>query len=146
MKTTCVSFKWKLDYCRACFKKNSSLHIWPKHFWTTILSLQNSDDLFFSHRPFYRFLPFRLLQMMTPITYWLHPITPSIHTHMLFFTFLHLALCSRNNKYSMRHLFLLSSSLHKQPFITAHFRSSLHTKTSPGNNLVNIVGLQLVSK
>src|SRR6218665_3215825 len=97
--------------------------------------------------------------MMTPITYWLHPLTPSIYTHMLFFTFLHLALCSRNNKYSMRHLFLLSSSLHKQPFITAHFRSSLHifvhhcifcaslhTKTSPGNNLVNIVGLQLVSK
>src|SRR6218665_3295108 len=100
---------------------------------------------FFSHRPFYRFLPFRLLQM-TPITYSLHPFTPSIHPHMLFFTFLHLALCSRNNRYSMRHLFLFSSSLHKRPFITAHFRSSLHTKASPGNNLVNIVGLQLVSK
>src|SRR6218665_2523836 len=56
----------------------------------------------------------------------LHPLTPSIHTHMLFFTFLRLALCSRNNKYPIRHLVLLNSSLHKQPFITAHFRSSLH--------------------
>src|SRR6218665_2501901 len=51
---------------------------------------------------------------------------PSMHTHMLFYTFLCLALCSRNNKYSVNHLFLLNSSLHKQPFITAHFRSSLH--------------------
>src|SRR6218665_1737233 len=42
---------------RSCFKKNSSLHIWPKNFWTTffrilpqkfyILSLKNSDDLIF---------------------------------------------------------------------------------------------------
>src|SRR6218665_158232 len=38
---------------------------------------------------------------------------------MLFYTFLHFALCSRNNKYSVNHLFLLHSSLHKQPFITA---------------------------
>ena len=45
---------------------------------------------------------------------------------MLFFTFLRLALCSRNNKYSIRHLFLTKSSLHKQPFITAQFSSSLH--------------------
>jgi len=29
-------------------------------------------------------------------------------------------------------LFLHGSSLQKQPFITAHFRSSLHVKTSPG--------------
>src|SRR6218665_2474973 len=48
------------------------------------------------------------------------------YPHMLFYTFLHFALCSRNNKYSVNHLFLLNSSLHKQPFITAHFRSSLH--------------------
>src|SRR6218665_1228961 len=43
-------------YGRACFKKNSSLHIWQKNFSTTffrilpqkcnILSLKNSDDLF----------------------------------------------------------------------------------------------------
>src|SRR6218665_2856342 len=68
------------------------------------------------------------------------PLAPSIHTHMLFFTFLRLALYSRNNIYSIRRLFLLNSSLHKQPFITANFRSSLHkctfcaslhTKTSP---------------
>ena len=63
---------------------------------------------------------------------------PSMHTHMLFFTFLHLALCSRNNKYCIRHLFLLNSSLHKQPFITAHFRSSLHTKTSPDKNYAHL--------
>src|SRR6218665_1304335 len=44
---------------RACFKKNSSLHIWPKIFRTTcfrnftpkstILSVENSDDLFLVH-------------------------------------------------------------------------------------------------
>src|SRR6218665_2030838 len=51
-------------------------------------------------------------------------------THMLFFTFLHRALCSRNNKYSigLRHLFLLNSlpaqtAFHHCTFsfITAHF-------------------------
>src|SRR6218665_3497029 len=50
---------------------------------------------------------------------------------MLFYTFLCLALCSRNNKYSVNHLFLLLSSLH----IFVHhctFCASLHTKTSPG--------------
>src|SRR6218665_255204 len=100
---------------------------------------KNLLTFFFSRRPFGdHFLPFPLLQIMTPISY------PSIHTRILFFTFLHLALCSRNNKYCIRHLFILNSSLHKQPFITAHFRSSLHifvhhctfcaslhTKTSP---------------
>src|SRR6218665_2654305 len=53
---------------RACFKKNSSLHIWPKNFRTTlfwnftpkstILSVKNSDDLFFfffCHHPFLQF-------------------------------------------------------------------------------------------
>jgi len=77
----------------------------------------------------FHFLPFRVLQMMTPISYCLdtiHPLTPCRGTRMLFFTFLHLGLCSRNNKYYIRHSFLLNSSLHKQPFITAHFRSSLH--------------------
>src|SRR6218665_3958475 len=54
-----------------------------------------------------------------------------MHTHMLFYTFLHIALCSRNTKYSVNHLFLLNSSLH----IFVHhctFCASLHTKTSPG--------------
>src|SRR6218665_1353849 len=54
----------------------------------------------------------------------LHPLL--CIPHMLLYTFLHFVLCSRNNKYSLNHLFLLNSSLHKQPFITAHFRSSLH--------------------
>src|SRR6218665_1504774 len=54
------------------------------------------------------------------------PLTPCIHNRMLFFTFLRLALCSRNSEYYIRSLFLFNSSLHKQPFITAHFRSSLH--------------------
>jgi len=36
----------------------------------------------------------------TPISYCSDTVayTPCIHTRMLFFTFLHLALCSRNNK------------------------------------------------
>src|SRR6218665_1898079 len=33
----------------------------------------------------------------------------------------HLALCSRNSKYSIHRLFILNSSLHKHSFITAHF-------------------------
>jgi len=76
---------------------------------------------FFSHQPFYHFLPFRVYRswLLFPIVWTLY--TPCIHTRLLFFTFLHLALCSRNNKYYIRHLFLLNSSLHKQPFITAHF-------------------------
>src|SRR6218665_3302764 len=60
--------------------------------------------------------------MMTAISYCLHSIHPLYRpTHPHFFTFLHLALCSRNNEYYIRHLFLLNSSLHKPPFITAHF-------------------------
>src|SRR6218665_1877034 len=53
---------------RACFKKNSSLHIWPKNFSTTffrilpqqfyILSLKNSDDLFLVIALFYDVHPF----------------------------------------------------------------------------------------
>jgi len=50
---------------RACFKKNSPLHIRPKNFRTTFLGIlpqnlqflavENSDDLFFSHHLFLRF-------------------------------------------------------------------------------------------
>src|SRR6218665_355440 len=71
------------------------------------------------------FLPFSTLPSFTDDdSYFLlvTPLTPSIHTS----TFLRLALCSRYKKYSIRHLFLLNLSLHKQPFITAPFRSSLH--------------------
>src|SRR6218665_340651 len=92
-----------------------------------ILSLKNSDDLFFSHHPplrscalyreiisfttFFKILPqkyyiispkksddlffthFPLTQMITRISY------PSIPAYIYcFFAFLHLALCSRNNK------------------------------------------------
>src|SRR6218665_243483 len=78
--------------------------------------------------------------MMNPISYRYTPSPPSIHTPMLFFTFLRLALCSRNNKYSIRHLFLLNSSLHKilsSLHIFVHhctFCASLHTRTSPGQH------------
>ena len=41
-------------HTRACFKKNSSLHILPKNF---TFYVKNSDD-FFSHRLFYDLLPF----------------------------------------------------------------------------------------
>src|SRR6218665_2755924 len=57
-----------VNFCfstRACFKKNSSLHIWPKNFRTTffrnftpkstILSIKNSDDFFLVITPFLRF-------------------------------------------------------------------------------------------
>src|SRR6218665_1211587 len=56
---------------RACFKKNSSLHIWPKMFRTTffrnftpkstILFVENSDDLFLVHL----FLRFPILAHLT---------------------------------------------------------------------------------
>src|SRR6218665_4211885 len=54
--------------------------------------------------------------------------TPCIHTRMLFSRFCTLlcALVTVNRPYRIHHLFFLNSSLHKQPFITAHFRSSLH--------------------
>src|SRR6218665_394414 len=68
-----------------------------------------------------------------------------IHTRMLFFTFLHLALCSRNNKYTTHaiYFFLIHhctnrlSSLH----IFVHhctFCASLHTKTNPGLHLFHV--------
>src|SRR6218665_1195970 len=111
---------------------------------------------FFSHRPFLRFsgLPyltdcpsflflnskfsqqtflndrfFTLSYFTDDDSYFLlfaHYAPPCITHPHAGFTFLHLALCSRSSKYCIHHLFLLDSSLHKQPFITAHFRSSLH--------------------
>src|SRR6218665_2197055 len=58
--------------------------------------------------------------MMTPISYRYTPSPSSIHTPMLFFTFLRLPLCSRNNKYSIHHLFLLNSSPFKKAQIAFH--------------------------
>src|SRR6218665_2409301 len=95
------------------------LGFYPKNVY--IFSLKNSDDLFF--------LVIALFHDLHALFFYslLHPFTPFYaYPHMLFYTFLHFALCCRNNKYSVNHLFLLNSSLHKQPFITAHFRSSLH--------------------
>src|SRR6218665_1512913 len=152
--------------CRACFKKNSSLHIWPKNSRTTIFrilakkilfylskilmtfflvidffydfvacrlhklalfpvpeinifltsifrrpflgfypkilnfyifSLKNSDDFFFSHLPFFTvFYPSKLLPL--PISQHYTPFSTSLHTHMLFSTFLQLAFHSRNSE------------------------------------------------
>src|SRR6218665_3623646 len=49
------------------------------------------------------------------------------------------------DKYHISLLFLLTSSLHKPPFITAHFRSSLHIlcitapyRASPANCVYNV--------
>src|SRR6218665_2711539 len=55
----------------------------------------------------------------------LDPLPLYTHPHAVFHVSIHLALCSGNSEYYIRHLFLLNSSLHKQPFITAHFLSSL---------------------
>jgi len=62
--------KRRTSESRACFKKNSSLHIWPKNFSTTFfrilsknvtfLSLKNSDDLFLVIALFYNLLPFHI--------------------------------------------------------------------------------------
>src|SRR6218665_2509966 len=58
-------------HARACFKKNSSLHIWPKNFSTTFFRIlpQNCTFYFskilmtfFNHRPF---LPFSTLPCFT---------------------------------------------------------------------------------
>src|SRR6218665_1045192 len=97
------------------YPENVQLHR-PKNLMTFLLVIAPFWTVFYT---------FLLTQMITPISY------PSIPAHIIyyiycFFTFLHLALCSRNNKYFIRHLFILNSSLHKQPFITAHFLSSLH--------------------
>jgi len=106
-------FVWQY---RACFKENSLLHIFSKIFWTTFSTPKkfkfNSQNFwwpFFSHRP----------QIMV----FMH----SKFTNDLFYTFytwLYTLHTSRPNCTWV--LFLHGSSLQKQPFITAHFRSSLH--------------------
>ena len=53
----------------------------------------------------------------------LYPLYTHLHP---VFPFLHLTFNSCNNKYYIHLLFFFNSSLLKQPFVTAHFRSSLH--------------------
>src|SRR6218665_3431370 len=82
---------------------------------------------FFSHHPFFTifcpsvFLYFTHDESYSYFLHTIHPLT-SLYTHPhAVFTFMHLALCSRNSEYCIHHLFLLNSSLHKHSFITAHF-------------------------
>src|SRR6218665_1374258 len=91
---------------RACFKKNSSLHIWAKNSRTTFFRIFPKEILCYLSKilmtfflviylftVFYpsKFLPLRISQHYTPFT-------TSIHTHMLFSTFLQLAFHSRNSE------------------------------------------------
>jgi len=100
--------------------------IQPKKF---ILYITNSD--FFSQRPFFRIsaLTYSNIIQITPISYFLHFIPliyPYIHTYILFFRFYTLlsTLVTINTTYAF--YFFRNSSLHKQPFIIAHFHSLLH--------------------
>src|SRR6218665_1122311 len=148
--------KHEMLYFRACFKKNSSLHIWPKHFSTTFSrNLPRNCTSYLSKilrtfflviAPFYHFLPFRVLQMMTPISYCLHTIlsqyyfTPCIHSYTpaccfsRFYTLL-CALVTVNTTYAI-YFFLIhdcTNSLSSLHIFVHHctFCTSLHTKTSP---------------
>src|SRR6218665_2682225 len=122
---------------------------------------------FFSHRPFLRFsglpyltdcpsflflnskfsqqtflndlfLPFHILQMMTPISYYLNIMHPLVlHTHMLVSRFCTLlcALVAVNTAYTI-YFFLIhycTNSLSSLHIFVHHctFCASLHTKTSP---------------
>ena len=150
---------------RACFKKNSSLYIWPKNFpfylSTFLMNFFQSSPTFtifysstkkISSRPFLRFqpkifllisqkfsLPFLVIDLfsefhplniniiqITPISYYFYTLYPLYTQLHPIFPFLHLTFYSPNSKYYIHLLFFLTSSLHKQPFNTAHFRSSLH--------------------
>src|SRR6218665_1096203 len=77
-------------HSRACFKINSSLHIFAENFSTTfltrkfvILSLKKSDDLFFSQRLFSGFISafnyYNIIQI-TPISYCFYTLYP-LYTH-----------------------------------------------------------------
>src|SRR6218665_2198039 len=58
---------------------------------------------------------------ITPISYYFYTLYP-LYTHLHpIFPFPHLTFYSRNSKYCIHLLFFPISSLHKQPFITAHF-------------------------
>src|SRR6218665_1448183 len=93
----------KFPHDRACFKKNSSLHISQKNFSTTFFRIlpekfvhffSQKLTFFFSHRPFSqssRPIFFIIIALLNVVVTPLHP--PSMHTHMLFYTFLYL-LCA----------------------------------------------------
>ena len=93
-----------------------------------ILSLKKSViDLFSGFQPLtliilHRLLLFPIVLHFIPLIY-----TPT-PTSYFPVPFLHLTFYSRNSQYyiGLHLLFFLTSSLHKQPFITARFRSSLH--------------------
>src|SRR6218665_572524 len=98
-----------------------------------IFSLKNSDDpflffVFFRHLHFITFstlLNFCLYVFLNTI----HP-SPLLYTPTCcfprFYNSLSTLVTVNASECSIHHLFILKSSLHKQPFITAHFRSSLH--------------------
>src|SRR6218665_1104541 len=72
--------------------------------------------------------------MITHISYKLYNPCRPIHTRMLLFTFLHLALCSRNSEHAI-YFFLIhhcTNSLSSLHIFVHHytFCASLHTKTS----------------
>src|SRR6218665_2381794 len=109
---------------RACFKKNSSLHISQKNFSTTFFRILPKNIYIFSLSKILMTL-FLVIGLLNVVVTPLHPllcIPPHAVLHVSTLCFM----LSYNNKYSVNHLFLLNSSLHKQPFITAYFRSSLH--------------------
>src|SRR6218665_2567172 len=93
-----VTYTWS-PCGRACFKKNSSLHILAKN--SPFYLSKNLMPLLFSYCPFLdHILPFPLLQMMTPISY------PSIHTRNTVF---HISTPSfRNNKVILHTPFIYS--------------------------------------
>ena len=103
-------------------------------------------DLFLRISP----LNYHNIIQITPISYCfytLYPLSPYIHAHTYIYTYfpfrfytLLSILVTVNTTYTF--YFFLTSSLHKQPFITAHFRSSLHIlciiKTSPATHLIRL--------
>ena len=116
------------DIVRACLKK-LSLHILAEKFLNDLLGILPENVsfyisqilmTFFSHRPFLGFQPFSIKQI-SPISYCLNTLYPLYaHRHAVL-PFLHLTFYSHNSKYYIRLLFLLTSSLHKQSFITFSF-------------------------
>src|SRR6218665_3545425 len=71
-----------------------------------------------SQRPFLGFQP-KIIYSNLHIGFTsLYPLYTHLHP---IFPFLHLTFYSRNNKYYIHHFFFLTSSLHRQPFITTHF-------------------------
>src|SRR6218665_580042 len=104
------------------------LRILPKNFliFTFLVSKILMTFFFFYSSTF--FLPFSTLVKFCVYLISQH-YTP-FYTHTCSFTRFYNSLSTlitmNASECCIHHLFLLKSSLHKQPFITAHFRSSLH--------------------